>query len=518
MGRRSARTLASLALAIAFAALPAAVLAHPLGNFTINHYAGITIGPSQVDLDVVIDMAEIPAFQERQRMDLDGDGEVADEEMAAAAPASCAATADAIELAVDGRPAVLSATGAALTFPSGLGGLSTMRLECRFTAAAALATGRASTVTFSDGSYPERIGWREIVASGDGVEVDAAGLPPTSPSRRLTVYPEDLLTQPLDIRAATIRATPLAAPAAPSAAAAPTPAPVAPAGVGDDAGVSAVPGGIGGELPDVFRTADLTPLVLLLSIATAFGLGAGHALTPGHGKTLMAAYLVGTRGTALHAVGLGLAVTVSHTLGILALAAVVVGAQGALPPDVVVRVAPVVAAITIVAIGGWMLVGEIRRRVVAAGPQPAADHEHGHDHGPDHDAVHEHPGDHLHGGAHHSHLPAAGSTITWRGLFALGLAGGLIPSTSALFILLGAIVAGRPAVGFLLVVVFGLGMAVVMTGVGLAMVFTRERLDRLPSGTGVGRLVRHAPLAAAVVVLVFGVYLTAQAVGGRPVL
>jgi ABC-type nickel/cobalt efflux system permease component RcnA len=514
MGRRSARTLASLALAIAFAALPAAVLAHPLGNFTINHYAGITVRPSQVDLDVVIDMAEIPAFQERQRMDLDGDGEVADEEMAAAAPASCAATADAIELAVDGRAAVLSATGAALTFPSGLGGLSTMRLECRFTAAVALATGRASTVTFSDGSYPERIGWREIVASGDGVEVDAASLPATSPSRRLTVYPEDLLTQPLDIREATIRATPVAAPAAPVAAA-PTPAPVAPAGVGDVAGVSAVPGGIGGELPDVFRAADLTPLVLLLSIATAFGLGAGHALTPGHGKTLMAAYLVGTRGTALHAVGLGLAVTVSHTLGILALAAVVVGAQGALPPDVVVRVAPVVAAITIVAIGGWMLVGEIRRRV-AARPQPGAAHEHGHDQ--PHDHSHEHPGDHAHGGAHHSHLPAAGSTITWRGLFALGLAGGLIPSTSALFILLGAIVAGRPAVGFVLVVVFGLGMAVVMTGVGLAMVFTRERLDRLPSGTGVGRLVRHAPLAAAVVVLAFGVYLTAQAVGGRPVL
>jgi ABC-type nickel/cobalt efflux system permease component RcnA len=108
--------------------------------------------------------------------------------------------------------------------------------------------------------------------------------------------------------------------------------------------------------------------------------------------------------------------------------------------------------------------------------------------------------------------------MTWRGLFALGLAGGLIPSTSALFILLGAIVAGRPAIGFLLVVVFGLGMAVVMTGVGLAMVFARDRLDRLPSGAGVGRLVRHAPLAAAVVVLAFGVYLTAQAVGGRPVL
>jgi ABC-type nickel/cobalt efflux system permease component RcnA len=513
MGRRSARTLASLALAIAFAALPSVVLAHPLGNFTINHYAGLTVRPSQVDLDVVIDMAEIPAFQERQRMDGDSDGEVTDEEIALAAPAACAATADSIALAVDGRPVDLSATGAAVTFPSGLGGLSTMRLECGFRVAVDLTGGRASSITFSDGSYPERIGWREIVASGDGVEIDAEGLPATSPSRRLTAYPEDLLTQPLDIREATILATP----AAPVASPAPTSAPAAPADV-DSASVAAVPGGVGGELPDVFRAADLTPLVLLLSIATAFGLGAGHALTPGHGKTLMAAYLVGTRGTAVHAVGLGLAVTVSHTLGILALAAVVVGAQEALPPDVVVRVAPVIAAVTIAAIGGWMLVGEIRRRAGGAGRRTAEAHEHEHEHSSAGDGDGSHGGDHSHAGVRHSHLPPEGSTITWRGLFALGLAGGLIPSTSALFILLGAIVAGRPAIGFLLVVVFGLGMAVVMTGVGLAMVFARGRLDRLPSPSGLGRLVRHAPLAAAVVVLAFGVYLTAQAVTGRPVL
>ena len=111
----------------------------------------------------------------------------------------------------------------------------------------------------------------------------------------------------------------------------------------------------GAELPSIFGSADLTPVVLLLSLLTAIGLGAAHALTPGHGKTLMAAYLVGSRGTALHAVGLGLSVTLSHTIGILALAAVVIGAQGVLAPDVVVRTAPIVAAISIVVIGGWML-------------------------------------------------------------------------------------------------------------------------------------------------------------------
>jgi ABC-type nickel/cobalt efflux system permease component RcnA len=168
-------------------------------------------------------------------------------------------------------------------------------------------------------------------------------------------------------------------------------------------------------------------------------------------------------------------------------------------------------------------------RPALSGQAVAHDHHHPHDHDHDRDHAdaranvdaHSHEsrpesGEHSHGGVRHSHLPATGSTISWRGLFALGLAGGLIPSTSALFILLGSIVAGRPAFGFVLVVIFGLGMAVVMSGVGLAVVLARERLDRLPSGSGLGRLARHAPLIAAVVVVAFGVYLTAQAIGGSP--
>ena len=130
--------------------------------------------------------------------------------------------------------------------------------------------------------------------------------------------------------------------------------------------------------------------MVLLSLATAAALGAAHALTPGHGKSLMAAYLVGTRGTPVHAIGLGLSVSASHTLGILALAAVIVGAQGVLNPDLVVRSAPVLAAAGIVAIGGWMLISELRRRHAArtAGHVHVHEHEHGHeadghDHEPD---------------------------------------------------------------------------------------------------------------------------------------
>ena len=531
------------------AGLPAAVLAHPLGNFTINHYAGITVGRDRVQLDVVIDMAEIPTFQERLKIDTDGDGDVSDEEAAAAAPVECAAEGSALRLAVAGSPVSVGiASRAAVSFPPGLGGLSTMRIECGYAAALPATLSGPTTITFSDTSFTDRIGWREVIASGDGVAIEANGLPATSPSNRLTSYPADMISQPLDMRSVTIVATPQAGPIATAVPAADGPA-AAVAGAGVSV-LGAVPGGVGGELPAIFQSVDLSPIVLILSILTALGLGAGHAVTPGHGKTLMAAYLVGTRGTALHAVGLGLAVTVSHTLGILVLAALVVGAQGLLPPDVVVRGAPVVAAVTIVAIGGWMLIAEVRRRLAARSKVPAGgEHAHGpghdaephehhdaaadghaehdHDHaGADVHAGHDHhhdeaplaPGEHRHGGIIHSHLPPAGSTISWRGLIALGLAGGLIPSTSALFILLGSIVAGRPAFGFVLVVVFGLGMALVMSGVGLAMVFARTRLDRLPSGSGLGRLARHAPLVAAVVVLAFGLYLTAQAIGGRPVL
>jgi ABC-type nickel/cobalt efflux system permease component RcnA len=522
MGRRFLRAATFAVLA---ALLPGSVLAHPLGNFTINHYAGITVTPAEIRLDVVIDMAEIPTFQERRTIDADGDGEVTDEESAAAAPVYCANQASTLTLSIDGAAATLHPTTSSIAFLAGLGGLSTMRLECEFTVPLPAAINAGVTIHFEDGSYAERIGWREIVADGEGVALTTAALPTTSPSARLTHYPADLISQPIDIRSATIEA--VADAAAPIA----SPAAIADGGTVASAG-GAVPGGIGGELPEVFRSVDLTPFVLLLSIVTALGLGAGHALTPGHGKTLMAAYLVGTRGTALHAVGLGLAVAVSHTLGIVVLAVLVVGAQGLLPPDVVVRAAPVIAAATIVVIGGWMLFAEIRRRVAARRLAPAGDHDH--DHGPerdqqgdrdhDHDHDHDHESDHDHdhehshgGGIRHSHLPPAGATLSWRGLFALGLAGGLIPSASALFILLGAIVAGRPAFGFILVIVFGLGMALVMTGVGLAMVFARGRLDRLPSRSGLGRLARHTPLVAAIVVLAFGVFLTAQAIGGRPV-
>jgi nickel/cobalt transporter (NicO) family protein len=226
----------------------------------------------------------------------------------------------------------------------------------------------------------------------------------------------------------------------------------------------------------------------------------------------MAAYLVGTRGSARHALGLGAAVSLSHTIGILALAAVVVAATDVVAPDAVVRWAPVVAAVSIVLIGGWMLAGEIRRRRRSAEETHGHTHPHEGGHANDHQHAGGHGHIHEHGHAHpHAHPHRPISTITWRSLFVLGLAGGLIPSTSALLILLGAIAAGRPAFGLILVVAFGLGMAAVMSGIGLVLVTARDRVDRIQTGLGLGPIREAVPLVASVVVLGFGVVLTGQA-------
>jgi nickel/cobalt exporter len=576
--RRRGRPAALVVALLAAFAVPALAAAHPLGNFTINHYAGLRIEPDRILLDVVIDQAEIPAFQARLAFDADGDGELSDAETEAGRQRGCAELAGSLELAVDGRAQTTRLTEAGLAFPPGAGGLATMRTVCAFEAVLEAPLRAGTEVAFADRSYSERIGWREIVVQGSGILVapggTAAGLRETSPSARLTSYPADLLTQAPADTDVTILTTP-GGPVLPPLDI-PDADPVAGQGLAAESAppvtAASVPGGVAiDDIPAIFRSVDLTPIVLLVSVLTAAALGAGHALTPGHGKTLMAAYLVGSRGTPVHAAGLGLSVALSHTLGILALAALVVGAQGLLPYDVVVTATPVIAALSIVAIGGWMLITEGRRRWRARGAGSAGDHDHAHDlghghghsddvhdpghdhdrgaghhdhdhgpadhhdhhdHGPGHDDDHhDHhhvmphptgtaavPGEHSHGGVRHSHLPAEGSTISWRSLFVLGLAGGLIPSASALLILLSSIAAGRPAFGFVLVVAFGLGMALVMGGVGLTLVLARGRLERVDQANPLARASAYLPLVASVVVLGFGLYLTFQAVSGNTTL
>jgi ABC-type nickel/cobalt efflux system permease component RcnA len=548
--RLVAGALAALALSLV-AIGPA--LAHPLGNFTINHYAGIRVRADAVLVDVVIDRAEIPAFAEVARLDADGDGRVADAEAAGAAPDGCRALAGSLRLEVGGGTRALEPVAAGLSFPPGTGGLATMRSVCVYVATLPAPFAAGTQVRFVDASFSERIGWREVVVEGDGTTI-AGDLPAGGMSDRLTAYPTDLLAQPPDVREVTFSASPggpVAPPLTLTDAVLLPGAPMVPGlavgGVPAAAGpVAAVPGGIiPAELSDLLGSSDLSPFAIFVALLVAAALGAGHALTPGHGKTIMAAYLVGSRGTARHAVGLGLSVALSHTIGILVLAGLVVAAGEALPPERFQRIAPIVSAVVVLAIGVWMVVGEVRRRwahapalalagvggqrLAVARVPGSADHGHAHPHGSEHDhehthgdRSHDHGHEHGHGPLRHRHDAPAKSSLSWQGLFTLGLAGGIIPSTSALLILLATVATGQAAYGLLLVVAFGLGMAAVMVAIGLALVLARERVEQAAaSADTAGRAPRllastmsAAPTVGSIVVLALGVVLTVQAIGG----
>lgn len=534
-----------LALSLSLAALmvalaPGAALAHPLGNFTINLYNGLAISPDSATVDHVMDMAEIPAFQERQRMDSDGDGEVSEFEGATWADTTCRETAADLTLTVGDERRDLRPTALGLSFLPGQGGLVTLRLVCTYEADFVPITG-ATQVAFQDDGYPDRLGWREIVVSGDAVQLSGAEAFTEPASARLTQYPQAQLRQPLD-------QTSVAFSIAPGGAAGPAaPVPDAvPLGSSPDQIMNAVPdraavpGGIA-DLPpaisDIIQARDLTLPAILLSLLVAAGVGAVHAASPGHGKTLMAAYLVGTRGTMRHALGLGLTVTISHTIGVFALGAIILFAGSVIPSERLFPMLGLVSGVVVVVIGLALLaqlVREERRRRAArgVGHDQGGGHTHtdDHEHGAEHEHPHEHEdrreatppasnprddeaagGWHSHGLVRHTHLPPDGDPLRWRNLVALGLVGGLVPSASAILILVGSIAAGRPAYGMVLTVAFGLGMAVVLVGVGVLLVRARGLVERLPRSDRLTPLLTRLPIVTAVVFVIVGVAISAQA-------
>lgn len=542
--------LAGLLLALA---VPAAALAHPLGNFTINHYSGIRVSPDRIVLDQVFDLAEIPALQALQPTG----GDFGPGGPTAFAAGECGDLVSGLMLTFDGARLDLALSAAGASLPPGQGGLSTLRLVCTYVATAPAAATSQAAISFHDGTYAERIGWREIVVQGDGVAVSGVGVTAEDVSARLTDYPTDLLAQPLDRSKVSFSVAPggprlpplVVADASPLAAAASGSSPssggptrsVRGATAASSSASASVPGGVS-ELPAALTTLlhsdALSPGLLALGLLVAVGLGALHALTPGHGKTIMAAYLVGTRGDTRQAVGLGATVATSHTIGVLVLAMLVLAASSILPPERLFPVLSAVSAILVTGIGGWLLI-DAWRRIRSRRPHGRAEgHLHAYAHGEVHEHVHVdahdhvhapaaaethhhadgHAAEHSHGGRRHSHLPPARTDgpIRWRGIVTLGLAGGLVPSASAILLLLAAVAAGRPLLGLGLVIAFGLGMASVLGAIGLVLVRARSLADRLPSMAADGRLGLMTSLAAATVVLGFGLLLVSQSLTALP--
>jgi ABC-type nickel/cobalt efflux system permease component RcnA len=265
---------------------------------------------------------------------------------------------------------------------------------------------------------------------------------------------------------------------------------------------------LGSDVTGLFQASDLTPPLIVLSLLVAAALGALHAISPGHGKTVMAAYLVGSRGNVRQALGLGLTVTVSHTLGVLGLGLLSLSAAFVIPPERLYPILSVASGAIVVVIGGYLLVTRVR-----AWRSSAAHHEHDHDHEHEQDhAVADRPeGWHEHSGMGHTHIPQ--QQMGRRGLFALGLSGGMIPSVSALLVLIGSISIGRPAWGIVLTIAFGLGMAAVLVGIGLALVYARRLVERFPQAA-VLDIGRRVPVLSAVVVVVAGALIAGQGLIG----
>ena len=492
-----ATLIGSLVLA---ALVPAVAMAHPLGNFTVNQYTRLDLG-QDVSVRYVLDMAEIPTFQRRQIVDADGDGRISAAEAAAESKRLVAIVAQHLELMVDGRPVRLAISEQHARFPRGQGGLSTTRLDARFRAVGLKLDGSPHTFTLSNSYATDRVGWRELlVAKGDGVAVRTTDASVGDRTRALTHYPTDLLHSPPDIRSETT----VAALGSGGLAVQAIPAndEYAPAEASDSAKSD------GGFVSLIENGGSLSVWGAILALGLALVFGMVHALTPGHGKTMVAAYLAGTQGQARHALILGGTVTVTHTAGVFALGIVTLSLSQFIVPEQLYPWLNLASGVMVVGIGVFAIRDRLRRWLRAARPRPAAvpvAHEHGHEHA--HDHAHDHGHDHGHG---HSHAPP--DELSMRSLVALGVSGGLLPCPSALVVLLSAIALHRLAFGLALIVAFSFGLASVISGIGLAVLYARKLFTRLPSDHG--RIVQVLPVASAVIITALGLILTARSLPG----
>lgn len=452
--------------------MPTSADAHPLGNFTVNRLTIVSVSTDHVDVRWILDQAEIPTFQERGR----------------SASAILTAKRDqalrGLRLRVNDRTVKLQPAAAGqISFPAGQGGLRTTRVELRFSAPVR----HAQQVTLSDTTFDDRIGWRSIIAArGDGTTT-RSNRPATEPTRLLRSYPAALLASPADTRSITLTVRPgdgtLTAPRA------------------DGTGLTTTTNRANDGFAGILDNAATGQGTLLLLLLAAFGWGALHALSPGHGKTMVAAYLVGTRGTARHAVMLGATVTVTHTIGVFALGLVTLALSQYLLPEDLYPWMNLVAGLLVLVVGASVFRSRLRTHSHHRGGDA---HGHHHDHG--------HHQDHGHGSGHHHHH--APESLKPRALIAAGAAAGLIPCPSALVVLLGAISQHQIALGLLLIVVFSLGLAATLTALGIAVVSARGLTSRWRPDGLTAQIMAAAPATSAVLIVALGCLLTARAVPG----
>ncbi|HSF01828.1 MAG TPA: hypothetical protein VLA62_02375 [Solirubrobacterales bacterium] len=483
----AASAAALLAVGAAFTASTA--MAHPLGNFTTNQLAQVRIDERQARVHYVLDQAEIPSFQQIQRFDASGNGTIEGAERGPLLGSLLAEVSSGLELSADGRRLGLGAPrNQRLSFPPGQGGLLLTRVEADFSAGLPTGAGRLELV---NRAYSDRIGWRAVqVLPGSGTDVSSS-VPATDPTDGLRSYPEDLLSSPLDEREASFEVRPGLGKVT---------APLGPAG-GEGSEDRALDG-----FANSLAGGDSHGLLVLFLLGAAFGWGALHALSPGHGKAMVAGYLVGSHGTPRHALILGLTVTATHTAAVFALGLVTLAASEYVLPEDLYPWLGLLSGLLVAGIGLTVMRSRFRRwralRAQAAkegqGKGGGHDHRQGH-HNHTHDNHHTHDHD---------------GPITMRGLLGLGVSGGIVPCPSALVVLIAAISQHRIGLGMLLIVAFSLGLAATLTAAGLAVIYGGRLMARLRPERRIfgSRLAGALPAVSASVIVLAGVLITSRAV------
>ncbi|AUG75358.1 hypothetical protein CFP65_0391 [Kitasatospora sp. MMS16-BH015] len=532
--------------------------AHPLGNFSVNRYTGLTVHPDRLEALSVTDTAEIPTLQQKPEVDRDGNGTADDGELAAWADQQCRQSADRLTVTADGGTLHWTVSSASFQYAPGSAGLETSRLECRLQAPLDLGPAGAR-LRVATGSDATRVGWNEITAAAEGAHLQDSSVPEQSISRQLRDYPRDLLDSPSGVVTAEFTAVPGDGTSSALAGA---------AGGAQGSGPTAWLARLDAKLAGLGATHNLTLPVGLLAVLLSIVLGAGHALLPGHGKTIMAAYLAGRRGSTRDALTVGATVTVTHTAGVLVLG-LCLTAFSSLAGDLVLGWLGVTSGALVTLVGAGLLLDAFRRArsrthdhapattarpvdapvpVLAGAPaDQTGHHDHDHDHGDGpshhshdhpqghpHEHGHEHPHPHPHGHhhdhdrdhhhdhghghrhglfGHHHHHGEPDRPLGRRGLIGLGIAGGLVPSPSALVVLLGAVALGRTLFGAGLVLAYGLGMAGTLTAAGLLFVRLGDSIagaaDR-PFLCAVSRITPYTALLTALLVVTVGIGLVVR--------
>jgi nickel/cobalt transporter (NicO) family protein len=444
--------------------------AHPLGNFTINQYSGLQVSREGVDVDYVLDMAEIPAFQTINRMDTNHNRKPDPAEIQGYPEAKCKEVTSHLSLKLDQQPLPLAIKHSTLEFPPGVGGLATLRLTCALEGKASLVSAHQA-IAFENSLYPERLGWQEITVAAQDISVQG-NFKTDSITKRLTDYPTDLLSSPLNQRWLSIEVNPTQVPS-------PQIEQASPKSLG--LWGTALLDRSNNALTNLATQDKLTFSTGLIALITAFVWGGFHALSPGHGKAIVGSYLVGSRSNIKHAFFLGLTVTITHTAGIFALGGLMLSTSQFILTEQLFPWLSLLSGVLVMGIGFNLLI----QRWKGA-------HNHIHDHSHSHHHDHRHNGhthhshehhSHAHHRISHSHVPPLGTEdtpIRWSSLLALGISGGILPCPSALVVLLSAIALGRTGFGLLLVSAFSLGLAGVLTGIGVLLIYAKKRFEQMP--------------------------------------